>query len=193
MIDLSQWVQSMLALTRKTDYALIALSYLADRHGRGSEPVSAKQIAEAFGLPLPLLMNILKELVQAKVLTSTRGVQGGYGLAVDPQRLTLLEVVTAMEGPIRLSQCADGLPVVGQGCQLSDGCPIRGSIRALHRRINRFLSDVTLRDLRDERLETDHDSPDSPAHGPHACACRDTLEHPAPVRIAGGVELYQGA
>ena len=178
----------MLALTRKTDYALIALSYLADRHGEDSEPVSAKQIAETFGLPLPLLMNILKELAQAKLLTSTRGAQGGYGLAVDPQRLTLLEVVTALEGPVRLSQCADGLPVVGQGCQLSGGCPIRGTIRSLHQRINRFLSDVTLQDLRNERLEKDDDSP---ANGPHACACRDTLEHPASTGITCGVEQYQ--
>jgi Rrf2 family protein len=180
----------MLALTRKTDYALIALSYLAERYGEGGQPVSAKQIAEAFGLPLPLLMNILKELAQARLVTSTRGAQGGYDLAVDPQRLTLLEVVTALEGPVRLSQCADGLPVVGQGCQLSGGCPIRGTIRSLHRRINRFLSEVTLRDLCDERLDA---ALDSDTHTPHGCGCGATTNHPAHAGTTGSAELYQGA
>ncbi len=143
----------MLNLTRKTDYALVALAFLADRRARGCEPVSAKQIAGTFGLPLPLLMNILKELVQAKVLASTRGARGGYELAIDPGRVTLLEVVTAMEGPIRLTQCADGLPIVGQGCNLSEDCPIQGPIRSLHHRITRFLEELTLGDLYPGRLE----------------------------------------
>jgi len=142
----------MLALTRKTDYALIALSFLADQQQEGAPPVSAKRIAETFGLPLPLLMNILKELAGAKLLTSTRGPRGGYSLAADPESLTLLEVVTAMEGPVRLTPCADGLPVVGQGCEHAGQCPIRGTVRSLHQRINRFLGEVTLKDLHEERI-----------------------------------------
>ena len=178
----------MLALTRKTDYALIALSFLAQEQAEAAKPVSAKRIAETFGLPLPLLMNILKELVQAKVLSSTRGPHGGYALAIEPDKLTLLEVVTALEGPMRLTQCSDGLPVVGQGCELSDGCPIRGTLRSLHRRINDFLGEVSLQDLYQERAQAPGNGRTAAHTGGHdTCACRSTTPPataPIPKRTA---------
>jgi Rrf2 family protein len=206
----------MLSLTRKTDYALVALAYLAGRRAEGTEPVSAKQIAKMFGLPVALLMNILKELVQAGVLCSTRGSRGGYELAGEPGRITLLEIVTAMEGPMRLAPCTDGLPIVGQGCRLSEDCPIRGPVRSLHRRINRFLEEVTLKDLWEDRLEeagqgeayattagtdcrcriTNEVPPDLPPDSPpdsspdaRADAPQDTPSLAQPM----GVEIYQGA
>lgn len=159
----------MLALTRKTDYALIALAYLAEQHADGCQPVSAKHIAEMFSLPAPLLMNILKDLANARILISTRGPHGGYRLASDPVSLTLLEVVTAMEGPVRLTECSEGLPVVGQGCDLATTCPIRGTVRALHDKINCFLGEVTLQDLYNERINI-HADPDNT--GRHGCDCR---------------------
>jgi len=181
----------MLSLTRKTDYALVALSYLTGRHAESAEPASAKQIAQTFGLPLPLLMNILKELVRAKVLASTRGSQGGYELAAEPGRISLLEVVTAMEGPVRLSQCADGLPIVGQGCNLSDDCPIQGPIRSLHKRINRFLEEVTLKDLWEDRIENNETRVYKTDHN-DSCACSST--HPtAELTELTGVTIHQGA
>ncbi len=190
----------MLSLTRKTDYALVALTYLAGRRAEGDSPASAKQIAQAFGLPLALLMNILKELVQAKMLSSTRGAHGGYELAGEPGRITLLEVVTAMEGPVRLAQCADGLPIVGQGCTLSEDCPIQGPIRALHRRLNGFLAEVTLRDLWEDRLDEagKTDVPATTSDG--TCGCRSgskstnktSLKVP-PLAEPAGVDIYQGA
>jgi len=75
----------MISFTRKTDYALIALSYLGKLKREGSKPVSARHIAETFGMPQPLLMNILKELCQTRIVASKRGATGGYVLAVDPQ------------------------------------------------------------------------------------------------------------
>jgi Rrf2 family protein len=163
----------MLALTRKTDYALIALSFLVGQRAEGGGPVSAKRIAETFGLPLPLLMNILKELVQARLLNSARGPRGGYGLAVEPKELTLLEVVTALEGPMRLTPCVDRLPVLDHGCELYGRCPIRGTVQSLHDRIRQFLGDMTLQDLYDDRVAPacTHGSQDD--QGAKSCACRD--------------------
>ena len=65
----------MLSLTKKTDYALIALAYLAERPDR---TVSAREIAGGFQMPVALVMNILKTLHHAKWLASTRGAKGGY-------------------------------------------------------------------------------------------------------------------
>lgn len=153
----------MLQLTRKTDYALVALSHLARRRAGESGPTSARLIAEAYKLPLPLLMNILKELAQAKLVTSTRGATGGYELAVEPRRVSLLEVINAIEGPVKLAPCCDGLPIVGQGCGMEDCCPIQSSINKLHKRMIGFFNQVML----DELIE-DLDAPEASA--PQACS-----------------------
>lgn len=141
----------MLSLTRKTDYALVALALLGRRRMAGDGPVSARVVAAEFGLPQPLLMNILKELTQAKIISSTRGATGGYALAHEPANITVLEVVTAIEGPVRLAQCCDGLPIAGQGCVVdAAACPAKGAVRKLHQSIVRFFEEMTLQDLLDE-------------------------------------------
>ena len=143
----------MLSLTRKSDYALVALAYLGQRRVACEPAVSARKIADQFNLPLPLLMNILKDLAHAKLVSSTRGQSGGYTLAHDPENVTILEVITALEGPSRLTPCADDLTVLGQECQVC-GCGIRGPIRRLNQRIQSFLENMTLLDL----METDPDA-----------------------------------
>lgn len=140
----------MLALTRKVDYGLVALTLLARRRAARSGPLSAAQIAAEYELPRALLMNVLKELNHARIVSATRGAAGGYELAIEPQQLSLLEVITALEGPVRLTACADGLPIVGQGCNLESDCPIRGPIRRLHGRLHRLLEETTLADLLDD-------------------------------------------
>jgi Rrf2 family protein len=86
-------------LTSATVYALRALVYLA-RHGGGRMLASAA-IAEAEGLPDRFLVNVLTPLVRAGVLYSVRGPDGGYRLARPAKGTTLLEVVEAVEGPVR--------------------------------------------------------------------------------------------
>lgn len=143
----------MLNLTRKTDYALVALAYLAQRRAAGEAGVSARRIGDQFNLPLPLLMNILKELTHARIINSTRGQQGGYTLAGPPEEVTLLDVITAMEGPVKLSACSDTLPILGQQCPIQEACLIRGPIRRLHGRIRGFLEEVTLADLIESKVD----------------------------------------
>jgi Rrf2 family protein len=143
----------MLCLTRKTDYALVALAYLGQLREEPVPATCAREIADRFGLPVPQMMNIMKVLARARLVRSMRGPTGGYELAVEPDRISLLEVVTAMEGPMRFTRCADALPVMGQGCEIECDCPIREPIRRLHNRLNRFLEDVTLADLLDSKVD----------------------------------------
>src|SRR5688500_20192848 len=84
----------MLCLSRKTDYALIALAYLAEHRHRVS---SAREIATAYGLPQPLLMNILKRLHRHDLVTSTRGVRGGYQLGEGAERTRVYDLVRILE------------------------------------------------------------------------------------------------
>jgi len=147
----------MITLSRKADYALVALAYLGEARQRGEGAVSARLIAERFKLPGALLMNILKDLARVKLVRSTRGASGGYTLACDPVRVTLLDVVLAVDEKHEpLTPCAcdhDALPILGQAsCHLTDDCPVREPIQRLHRRLQRFLAEVTLADLIGSRV-----------------------------------------
>lgn len=145
----------MLTLNRKTEYALVSLCYLEQQRQAGEPLVSAQKIAEAFNLPLPLLMNILKQLRRAGFVSSTRGSTGGYTLARDAGRIVLLEVLEVMEGPMQLTPCtstsqcdeSDKAHASAEGCDLLGYCPVHHAISRLHNRIENFLRDVSLADL----------------------------------------------
>ncbi len=133
---------------------MIALSFLGHQRVAGNQAVSARQIADQFGLPLPLLMNVLKSLAHAQIVESTRGAQGGYELAVDPHEVSLLEIVTAIEGPFQLVQCcSDAIPMEKQTCKISEQCPIRHPLQRLHQRIHEFFERVTLADLIESKVD----------------------------------------
>ena len=141
------------AFTRKTDYALIALASLA-QEDRGSNAsagaLSARAIAERYSVPLPILMNVLKDLVGAEIVRSTRGVRGGYALARPSRSITVHDVVAAIEGQPALAMCCDdGEAEPCQECGVEIRCPVTHSVRRLNERINLFLRQVTLADLLD--------------------------------------------
>lgn len=121
----------MLSLTRKADYALVAAVYLARRQAEGGGPVSAREIAEQFDLPRPLLMNVLKQLAGAGLLRSVRGANGGYGLVVPADRLTVLQLVEAVAEGDEHDDDADASSVTeasGNGAEASEGEASGGDI-----------------------------------------------------------------
>jgi Rrf2 family protein len=87
-------------LSRGAYYALQALVYLA-KQGHGAAPVASHVIAAERGVPGRFLLKVLKPLVSAQVLLSLKGPNGGYRLARPAGKVTLLEVVEAVDGPIR--------------------------------------------------------------------------------------------
>jgi Rrf2 family protein len=140
----------MLTLTRKTDYALIALAHLAQDPTRRS---SAREIASQYGVPLPLLMNLLKLLTQRGFARSSRGPRGGYSLGTSADQISLNDIVQAIEGPVQLVQCVDQPTSSANGeesaCDLMCSCPVRSPIHKIHERLVEFLSGITLADLLD--------------------------------------------
>src|SRR5258708_40177020 len=101
----------MLKLTMKADYALIALRHLTQTARRSQSQsgsrvsASAKDIAEAYGLPLPLLSKVLQKLARGGLLASEQGTNGGHRLGKDASLITTLEAIRAIDGPIILTQC----------------------------------------------------------------------------------------
>ncbi|CAM2008378.1 RrF2 family transcriptional regulator [Acanthopleuribacter pedis] len=140
-----------LSFTRKTDYALVALSELAREHHQEQSPLSARRLADEFKLPLPLLMNALKELHRAGILSSRRGAGGGYSLAKPPEALSLLEIIECLEGTINISLCSDGGAHAEEeecgGCSIVHTCPISMPIQRLNTLLQNFLAGISLADL----------------------------------------------
>jgi len=137
----------MLSVTRKTDYALVAMTYLASREG---VRVSAREIAEQLSLPVPALMNILSQLVHTGLIQSTRGPNGGYTLAMSPEKISLAALIEAVEGPVRLTLCcppAAAEDVDGRECELQRSCRIREPILKVHEALRGFLGLITLDQL----------------------------------------------
>jgi len=127
----------MLKLTKKADYGLIALKHLAMRPHRGDAgwgSASAKEIADTYGVPLPLLSKILQKLARAGFLRSEHGTNGGYRLARDPRLITALEVIRAIDGPIILTACFTEHG--GHDCH--------------HEGVLRLLSNITISDITSE-------------------------------------------
>lgn len=138
----------MLNFTKKTDYALVALASLAEAAPDGSQTRSARAISDRYGIPHSLLMNVLKDLVGGGLVKSTRGAKGGYALARPPHQITVLGVLSAIEGPVTLTACCDPQetkPCVE--CSVEQSCPITHSVRRLNEQISRYLHEVTLEDL----------------------------------------------
>lgn len=107
----------MLRLSKLTDYGTVILSFMAKDNTR---VCAAMEIATATGIALPTVSKILKLLVNAKVLMSTRGAKGGYTLADLPENITVAAIISALEGPIALTECS----LSQQGCEQASGCGI---------------------------------------------------------------------
>src|SRR5579871_2718675 len=88
---------SMLSLSKKTDYALLALSYLT-RAGE-SRAVNTKEIAEQYAIPVELLAKILQKLAKAQLVVSTPGPTGGYRLARPAAAISIATVIQVVDGP----------------------------------------------------------------------------------------------
>ncbi len=131
----------MFALTKKTDYAIIALSHLA-KHP--DELCTAREIAEHSNMPPALLMNVLKTMNQSRLITSIRGARGGYRLDVPPEEISLSDIITIVEGPIRFVQCAAGSHSAEAVCGLAESCPVAKPVNKVHERLKDFLKTVTL-------------------------------------------------
>ncbi len=140
----------MFSLTRKVDYALVALTELADR---APERVSARAIATRHELPLPILTNVLNQLVRSGLIASLRGMKGGYTLVRSAEIVNVVDVIEAIEGAFRLTACC--IPPSENPaayCDRFDRCRIADPIHRVHEIIRDMLCQVTMADLAKNRM-----------------------------------------
>lgn len=130
----------MLKLSKLTDYATVILGFMAKDN---TYVHAAMEIAAATGIALPTVSKILKLLVNADVLISTRGAKGGYALARAPEKISVAAVISTMEGPIALTECS----ITHQGCEQASGCEVRGNWGLINQTIHNALESITLADM----------------------------------------------
>jgi Rrf2 family protein len=143
-------------ISAKADYALRAALELAAEEGGG--PVKGEQIAQAQGIPLKFLENILLELRHHGLVQSQRGAEGGYWLARPADQITLAEIIRVVEGPLAnvRGERPDGLAYVGPAERLRDvWIALRANLRAVLETVT--LADVVAGSLPEEVLALTED------------------------------------
>lgn len=129
----------MLRLNKLTDYAVVILSHMA----RQNQHSSTSLLAVETGINEPTVAKVLKDLVKSELVTSTRGASGGYTLNGDADKITIRQVIEAIEGPIALADCVDGHAT---GCAVQI-CGTRGNWDQVNDALIRALDNVTLIDM----------------------------------------------
>lgn len=125
--------------TKASDYAVRVLSYLINANGSVSR---AQSIAAATEIPESFLAKILGQLCRSGLVRSHRGARGGFSLAAPPDSLNLLQVVEAMEGPLRLNICD-----APERCTFIDTCPIESAWEKAEQTLRESLQQHKLADL----------------------------------------------
>jgi Rrf2 family protein len=145
----------MLKLTKKADYALMAMKHLAEHPDGGA--CSAKDVADSYGIPVEALAKILQRLVKAGLLQSQHGTKGGYTLARNARTITAFEVIRAIDGPLFITSC---ITVRGE-CDQSERCTIREPLRRVNDSIEQVLRRITIADMKEDPESVEKPAPDS--------------------------------
>ena len=131
----------MIRLSRISDYGIVLMACLAEQPAESQ--LSAREIAERTQLPLPVVSKILKSLTREGLLLSQRGPHGGYSLARRPDDINVVEMITALEGPIGLTECT----MHPGHCMQEASCHVRKPWQQINHVVRSALARVTLAEL----------------------------------------------
>lgn len=138
----------MIKISRLADYGLVILNYLAREPQRY---YSAAALAERTGIAPPTVSKVLKLLNEARVLTSSRGTNGGYRMIRNPDQLNIAEIIAAVDGLPALTECCQ----IERRCIHDASCALRGHWQLINRIVIQTLSRFTLADLQHPLKNTD--------------------------------------
>ena len=139
----------MLRLSKKSDYALMAMKHLALRTDGGASS-SAREISEAYDIPLELLAKVLQRLVRARLLMSVQGTRGGYRLGRPATAISVADVIQAVDGPVTVTACSTD----DHNCDQYSKCSIRDPLWKIKNRIYDALNTVSVAEMAAESEAT---------------------------------------
>ena len=126
---------------RNTDYAVRLMVHLAKHYG--NEPISTRTAAAEEHVPYQLACKLMQKLNNAKLVTSCMGPRGGFVLGTEPSKISLLDVVEVIQGPINMNRCL----LSEDTCPKRTTCTVRGKLAILQKNINGSLAAITLDEL----------------------------------------------
>jgi FeS assembly SUF system regulator len=138
----------MLRLSKKADYALIAMKHLALRDGQGSS--SAREIAEQYSIPVELMAKVLQRLTQRGLLSSQQGTRGGYQLARGSETISVADVIQAIDGPLTVTACS----AINERCGQFATCNVRDPLWKIRERIVTALATCSVSEMASESQPT---------------------------------------
>ncbi len=136
----------MLRLSKKADYALMAMKHLAQK--REACSTSAREIAEQYDIPIELMAKVLQRLVRMRLLASTQGTRGGYMLGRPATAISVAEVIEAIDGPFTVTACSTDK----HDCEQFNKCSIRDPLWQIRERIAAALGTVTIAEIAAENI-----------------------------------------
>src|SRR5919197_3424126 len=131
----------MLRLSKKTDYALMAMKHLALLGDRGSS--SAREIAEQYDIPVELMAKVLQRRARRRLVTSHQGTRGGYRLAKAASAISVADIIQAIDGPLTVTACS----TEDENCGQYAKCSVRDPLWRIKDRILAALATCSLQDI----------------------------------------------
>ncbi|MGH9691570.1 MAG: SUF system Fe-S cluster assembly regulator [Candidatus Acidiferrales bacterium] len=132
----------MVKLGKLTDYGLVLMTCIARSEGLPQR--TSRDLAVESKLPPSTVSKLLKELLQSGLLLSHRGNKGGYALAKEPHEISVIDIISAIEGPMALTECSTDVSGL---CNLEPSCPIKNNQRIINQAVRGVLEKITLSDL----------------------------------------------
>lgn len=132
----------MIRISRLTDYGIMLLTYIARDPALMTR--NARDLAAAANLPQPTVSKILKILAREGLLVAHRGVKGGFSLARQPAEISVAEIISALEGPIAITECS--VHTLGR-CQLERLCPVGSHWQRINQAVRGALENLTLAEM----------------------------------------------
>ena len=129
----------MLKLTRKLEYALIALRHMQDKRDTF---ISAKEIAGMYLIPQELLAKILQQMAKLNYIKAAQGPQGGYRIRQGLTEISLTQFVEELEGPFGMVNCS-----ISSDCIQLNNCNIRMPINKINDNIRSIFNDIPITDI----------------------------------------------
>src|SRR3954464_2444174 len=131
----------MLRLSKKADYALMAMKHLAIRTDAAS--ASAREIAEQYDIPIELMAKVLQQLARRGLLTSHQGTRGGYQLSKATTAISVADIIQAIDGPLTVTACSTDDEQCGQFAK----CNVRDPLWRIKDRIVAALATCSLAEI----------------------------------------------
>ena len=131
----------MFRLNKLTDYGIVLMAHVA--RGDGRMPHTARSLSGATKLPLPTVGKLLRQLSDSGLLSSHRGVKGGYNLARAAEEISVADIILALEGPIGFTECS----VVPGLCDMERSCSIKINSQIIGDALRDALEHVMLSNL----------------------------------------------